>query len=192
MWEEWPLWAQFPLPPFLPRPPLGTAGPPASSAVLAHHVIPARKGGNMSWAFSHCILPSCPPSSQEAQGWGVLLGTGTGRAQAQLPLGCCSSRDLLDAQNLQNPDLPSRVRHAQGLLWSLTPVHLQGPFSPGGPLLPPLHFPGSRVGSPAGCFYFHAQNAPSDLGSSSQAWPIKSESQPPHLEPSGQRTCCLG
>lgn len=46
--------------------------PPASSAVLlAHCVIPARKRGgkhgNMSRAFSHCILPSCPPSYQEGQ-----------------------------------------------------------------------------------------------------------------------------
>lgn len=88
----------------------------------------------MSQAFSHCIVPSCPPSQEGRDG-------------------CCSSGGLLDAQPPGNQAFPPESAHAQGLLWFLAPGHLLGPFSPGESLLPPLRFfPGSGVGSLLGAF----------------------------------------
>lgn len=120
----------------------------------------------MSRAFSHCILPSCPPSSQEG---GRGLGTGKGRAgessQAQLPLSCCTAGGLLEAQKPPDSGLPSR----SGLLWHLDilwPVQSSraSPASPGLDL--PFCFPGSG-GAPVGCFYFHPKKAIQEPGSSS-------------------------
>lgn len=50
----------------------------------------------MSWACTHCILPSCPPSNQEwGGGWG---GDRGGQAGEELPgptaPGCCRAGSL--------------------------------------------------------------------------------------------------
>lgn len=114
--------------------------PPASSAVLlAHCVIPARKRGgkhgNMSRAFSHCILPSCPPSYQEGQ----REEAGSGRTpRLRGPSGFVKTAK-------QRPFLWRPCTCMQDLFWSsLVSGPPPGPFGPAEHLLPPLCCVGGR------------------------------------------------